>query len=109
MTDLYGAHETNPLSEAAREFQMSAEETVDWTDPRLARITRLRLLSDPGLPWWDVSYAFGQLKTGEAVEVRLPFDQLPKRQTKAAILDHARKAGVYAKGLGILDNLSTLC
>lgn len=83
--------------------------TVDWTEPHL-RVTRLRLLSDPGFPAWDVSYCHGWLcSTGEIVRVELPFSQLPKRGMRAAIVKAAIRDNVYARGLGVLDNISTLC
>lgn len=83
--------------------------TVDWTEPHL-RITRLRLLSDPGLPWWDVSYCHGTLcHTGELVRVQVPFQQLPKRGMRSAIVKWAKADKVFARGLGVLDNISTLC
>ena len=31
------------------------DRTVYWTEPNL-KITRLRLISDRGFPYWDVSY-----------------------------------------------------
>lgn len=79
---------------------------VGWTMPGL-RITRLRLLSDPGYPNWDVSYCHGELD-GEPVDVQLPFTNLPKRNTMRAIVEHAKRDGVFAKGIGILDNISRL-
>lgn len=82
---------------------------VSWDDPRLAKIVRLRLLSDPGFPFWDVSYIDGVLKDGRAVDVYNPFGQLPKRGMKAAIIDAAKRDGVFAKGLGLFDAISTLC
>ena len=79
---------------------------VDWTTRRL-RITRLRLLSDPGFPLWDVSYCYGTVD-GKPVRVQLPFDQLPKRGMLRAIIDHGKREGVYVRGTGMLDNISTL-
>jgi len=81
--------------------------SVEWTEPCL-RITRLRLLSDASFPMWDVSYCHGIID-GEPVDVMLPFSQLPKRRLSAAIIEYAKRDHVYAKGLGILDNISTLC
>lgn len=82
---------------------------VDWTEPQLKTITRLRLLSEPGTPFWDVSYCWGVLKDGTAVRVNLPFDQLSKRQTiTAQILYWAKKDHVFAKGLGIFEAISKL-
>jgi len=82
--------------------------TVAWSDKSLKRIVRLRLLSDPGFPVWDVSYCWGELRDGTPVRVRLPFHQLPKHAVTAAILTHARREHVYAKGLGLLDAVSCL-
>lgn len=90
-----------------RHEQAGGVETVDWTEPGL-EITRLRLLSDPGFPVWDVSYCHGILN-GRHVDVRLPFSQLPKYGkggVKAALYKEAKATGKYIKGL---FNLSTLC
>ena len=103
--------ETFNISEFTKDFGEylnSLKGTVDWTDKRLAKITRLRLLSDPGYPAWDVSYCYGQLRDGSNVHVDLPFRQLPKRGVVAAILKYAKRDKVYAKGLGIFDNISRL-
>lgn len=83
--------------------------SVDWADPDLDKIIRLRLLSDPGLPSWDVSYCYGVMKNGDSVRVRLPFGQLPKGRVSETIVNHAKRDGVFAKGLGIFDCISTLC
>ena len=80
---------------------------VPWTTKGL-RITRLRLISDPGFPEWDVSYCHGFIGD-EPVWVILPFGQLPKRGVSRAIVEHAKRDGVYARGIGILENISTLC
>jgi hypothetical protein len=94
-------------AQAYREnFIEKIERTVPWTTPGLT-ITRLRLLSDPGFPAWDVSYCHGKVN-GEPVEVSLPFNQLPKRGISRAIVAHAKHDGVFAKGIGILDCISTL-
>ena len=110
MTNLYGTKETQGL-ENARGYHADrhAQEhipLVDWTTKGL-RITRLRLLSDPGYPAWDVSYCHGILN-GKHVDVQLPFSQLPKGRVSAFIVANAKKDGVFAKGLGILDAISTL-
>ena len=110
MTNLYGTKETQGL-ENARGYhaERHAQENialVDWTTKGL-RITRLRLLSDPGFPAWDVSYCHGILD-GEHVDVQLPFSQLPKRKMVSAIVAHAKRDGVFAKGIGVLDAISTL-
>ncbi len=79
---------------------------VDWTAPDLERITRLRLISDPGFPVWDVSYCLGILKNGVVVHVQLPFDQLRKKNVKKDILTYAVEDKVYAKGLGLFSPIT---
>lgn len=105
--NLYGARETNGLEEgAAYHYNRHPVDTVSWTTPGL-HVTRLRLVSDPGFPWWDVSYCHGTLD-GKDVDVQLPFGQLPKKGLSRAIVEYAKQDGVYAVRLGILDAISTL-
>ena len=91
-----------------RHAQEGGVATVDWATPGL-RITRLRLLSDPGLPAWDVSYCHGILD-GRHVDVDLPFSQLPKYSGSISswIVRHAIRAGISARRTGILGAISTL-
>lgn len=110
----YGTLETNGISKdyhLGPEADQRSRNVVDWDDPRLARVTRLRLLTDPGFPMYDISYCHGVLKNGECCEVVFPFDQIPKRGSMRFIVAEAKLAGVYAKGLGLLDknNISVLC
>jgi hypothetical protein len=91
------------------------QDEVSWDDPRLKRIIRIRLLSDPDFLrlWgvWDVSYVLGQLKDGTQVRVRVPFYQLGRKYL-SEMTQYARKEGVYLKGLcgGDLANVvSTSC
>lgn len=88
----------------SRHAQQGGVDTVDWTEPGL-EITRLRLLSDPGFPLWDVSYCHGILD-GRHVDVRLPFSQLPKRGFKQALYKEAKATGKFIRGL--FSAISTL-
>jgi len=100
--------ETNGLVDGVAYHRARGEqETVQWTEPGLY-VTRLRLLSDPGYPAWDVSYCHGTLD-GRNVDVELPFSDLPKRGMARAIVQHAIRDGVHARRLGVLDNISKLC
>ena len=103
----YGTHETNALVNGPA-YHEQERESVDWSEPGL-KITRLRVLTDPGFPMYDVSYCHGELN-GKPVDVQLPFHQIPKRNYKGFLIREAQRDGVYAKGLGILDlaNWSTL-
>jgi hypothetical protein len=101
----YGVRETNGLN-GAKHPDMDYNFKVDWATKGLY-VTRLRLVSDRGFPMWNVSYCYGELN-GEMVRIRLPFHELRKGRMATDIIEAAKRAGVYAKRLGILDNISTL-
>jgi hypothetical protein len=105
----YGVVNTNPMTEQLAEYRdkIDYSRRVQLTDKDLVRITRLRLLGDPGpyaFPFFDVSYCYGELADGTVVDVQLPQWQFPKRGVRRHITDMCRKAGVYGKGLGIIDD-----
>ena len=106
---IHGAPEVNGLLDpkAYHNEMGDLKRSVDWTEPGLY-VHRLRLLTDRGYPMWDVSYCHGTMPDGTYVRVRLPFHQLPRRGMKRALVEHAKRDGVYARGLGILDNISLL-
>jgi hypothetical protein len=90
-----------------RHAQDGGVDAVCWTTPGLT-VTRLRLLSDPGYPSWDVSYCHGVLN-GRHVNVRLPFSDLPKYVKggfKAALFKEAKATGKFIDGL--FSAISTL-
>lgn len=108
----YGAQQTNPLSEA----DLRARDAIDYgkpvqlSDPNLVKITRLRLLTDAGFPWWDISYCYGELRDGTPVLVAMPVGQLRKSRGgyKAHLVELCKEAGKYGKALGIFEAVSTL-
>lgn len=65
------------------------EGVVRHDDPALVEIVRLRYLSDPGFPMWDLSYAWGKTADGKVVRVIPPAScgQIPKRRPASALLD----------------------
>ena len=77
--------------------------TVALGDPRLAGITRLRLLGDMGDPYMDISYCYGVLKDGTPVRVQVTCGSLRRKTIKADLIAWAREEHAYAKGLGLLD------
>ena len=101
-------NETNPITESRHHSPGTGAITVNWTDRALSRITRLRLLTEPGFPLYDVSYCWGVLNDGTKVRVELPFDQLPRKNMRGAIIEAAKHDRVYASGPGVFDALSTL-
>jgi hypothetical protein len=113
--NVYGAREVNGLAdpqEYHRRVTQNAKRTVCWKDPDLLKIIRLRMVSDPGFPWYDITYCHGMMKDGEYVKVDLPFDRLFKAKQYGSlsrqIIAYAKKDGVYARRLGILEAVSTL-
>lgn len=98
-------HDLAKLREAAH-----AGPKVTWDDKRLAKIVRLRLLSDPGFPVWDVNYCYGQLKDGGYCRVELPWSQLPKSEGKmrATVYAQGTKDKVHVNGLGFFAAIDAL-
>lgn len=106
---MYGVNETSPLSESGIDHHdYAGAETLDLEDPRLVRVTRLRLLSEPGYPMWDLSYCYGATADGTPVRVSLPVSRFPKSGLSRALVQMAKDAGRYGKGMGLLDAVSTL-
>jgi hypothetical protein len=100
----YGVNETNPIwaSESTHE-NVDFEEYVTLSDPRLARITRVRLLTEPGYPYYDISYIYGVLKDGRHIRLADAPMHLSRRAPKADLIAWAKAEKVFAKGLGLLD------
>lgn len=102
MTTTY-ANETNGLIPGEAHPCEALQGEVALNDPSLAKITRLRMLTERGFPFLDVSYCYGELKNGTPVRVNLPVRQFPRKNVKAAIIAMCREENVYGKGIGILD------
>jgi hypothetical protein len=100
----YGELESNHWDKGALDEFLDADmDTVELADKRLRRIRRLRLLSDPGFPMWDVSYVWGELKDGTKVRVQLPRHQFSKGKLFTELIAMGKEAGVYMKRLGVFD------
>lgn len=101
----YGANETNSLwmSEVTHH---TIEVHTTLSDPDLQRVTRLRLLTDPGCPFFDISYCYGVMKDGRHARIEGGFmpQSLRRRNLKGDLIAWAREEGVNAKRLGLLDD-----
>ena len=106
-TDLaarYGVIETNGLVDGYHD-------TVDYTEPYTladlaaegGKVTRLRMLTERGYPYLDISYAHGTLPDGRTVPLVIPAATCPGAAPSALIIEWAKAEGVYAKDLGLLD------
>lgn len=100
----YGVNETNPIwaSEANHE-NVDFDIYVTLGSPEVKRVVRLRLLTEPGYPYYDISYCYVQLKDGRYARLSNTPGMLPRKALKKALIDWAREEGAYAKGLGLLD------
>src|SRR4051794_3553299 len=73
--------ETNPLTTPHADDPITGPD-LHLGNPSLKKITRIRLLSDPGCPFWDVSYVHGVDDQGRKVRVITPgtWFQIPKSE-----------------------------
>jgi hypothetical protein len=127
VTSTYGCIETNGLNggpnveERPAQPGMPAKDSVKWHDdgrpawaqPAFKRFVRVRLLSDPGFPFWDVSYAFGEWIDGSIARIHeIPGEfgccQLKRRSWKSDAIREAQRWGVFLKAKGFFDAISTL-
>lgn len=70
------------------------------------RITRVRILTERtmGGTLCDISYIHATLADGRMVQVQNHLDNLtPLRNLKGEMIKWAQREGVFAKGLGLLD------
>lgn len=123
----YGVFEQNNIEDVPDSIRNADRtRTVAIDHPDLLRVDRLRLLSDPGCGWWDISYVWGTMRDGEPVWVEMTGETKTgglasldlRRSTRyrkappinAQIIEFCKAINVYAKGLGLLDptTLSTL-
>jgi hypothetical protein len=101
----YGVREDNPLPSA------DYLDSVDYSEPMTlrevqeagGRVTRLRMLTDRGCPFLDISYIHATLPDGRTVSVLGTSTQPDKRNIKGSLIEWARREGFNAKALGMLD------
>jgi len=107
----YGAQQTNGLIDPTYHSRVDHSRTYLLSDKEVVKIVRLRLIgyNPREFPMWDVSYCHGQLADGRIVPVDLGDYQLPPRY-KGRLIELAKEAGRYAKGMGLIDDgvISTL-
>lgn len=103
----YGVREDNNIADAAYDHTALAHGvTVDLSDPDLVRVDRIRLLTERGCPFFDLSYCYGTLRDGRHVRVdlgRYQFARARGKSIKSQLVDCARAAGRHAHGLHMLD------
>lgn len=86
---------------------------VEWTDPDLAEVVRVRLVGRDGDPFYELLYSFGLMKDGTACGVILPFECLamPRKGMREHLARVAQEAGLLVNNkevyLSLFRALST--
>ena len=100
----YGVQETNGIPDG---YTFDRQEvTLSELAEKRGKITRVRLLTErwPSGRMADVSYIHGVLGDGTPVRIRETYHCSGLLRTmKKQFIDWAKEEGVYAKGLGLLD------
>lgn len=102
----YGVVETNGLVDSGyhERVEHGQDYTLNELDAAGGTITRLRLLTERGYPFLDISYAHGTLPDGRIVRINLAdVDKLRRKSIKGDLIEWAKRQGVFAKRLGLLD------
>lgn len=106
----YGATETQGLVDGQAyhdEVDYSQTFTLEQVARYGGKITRVRLIGEyvPGMgKVVDVSYIHAVMPGGKIVPVQSELPNLMRlRHVKGDMIKWAQRAGVYAKGLGLLD------
>lgn len=105
----YGANETNGLVNGT-EYHAQVDYSRFWSLSEVAeaggKISRVRLLTENvgGRILCDVSYIHATLPDGTTVNVRNGIDNLtPRFRLKAEMIAWAKREGVFAKGIDLLN------
>lgn len=108
----YGVYQTGTAVDHT--YHSEVDHSRDYTLSELAaaggRVSRVRLLTDSswGYKMADVSYIHCTLPDGSLHPVNLQGLKtsygIPIRQIKGVFIEWAKAEGVYAKGLGLLDD-----
>jgi len=105
----YGANETNGLVDGQAyhaQVDYSRRYSLREVSDLGGKITRVRLLTEKIQGQWfcDVSYIHATLPDGQTVDVFNGLNNLmPRRTLKAEMIAWAKREGVYAKGIDLLN------
>lgn len=102
----YGVQESGMPVGHEYHSQVQDELTLGEVAARKGRVTRVRVLTERvfGSYLFDTSYVHATLPDGTIVRVRVEVENLiPRNRYKGALIDWAKREGVYAKGIGLLD------
>lgn len=95
----YGVRETQPIVDGYN-FDRETISLRELADGK-GRVTRVRILKEG--PYCDISYIHGQLGDGTDVRINVQVGSGRYFGLKGEFIAWAKEEGVYAKGLGLLD------
>jgi hypothetical protein len=105
----YGVQESNPLPDGGHDWSLFEQDvySLNRLQAEGGKVVRLRMLTEAGFPFLDISYCHGRLPNGRMVHINITCGQPRKGRNSepymSDLIAWAKAEGVYAKGLGLLD------
>lgn len=103
----YGVQETNPVPKGYHEREMQSMCFNELTKKDKIVLERLRLITDPWLPYYDVSYCHCLVNGQQTDIVGFP-SEIPKRGKERYLVDICKRNGIYIKDITNSAKISTL-
>jgi hypothetical protein len=109
MSDNYGVIETNNINDFTNDWGQYLDTLADngraFGLDEIAKLTRVRLLTEYGYPVFDLSYAMGELADGRhcRVQIDLPA-HLGRKTYRSQIAAECKRLGVNANKLGVWNS-----
>jgi hypothetical protein len=104
----YGVVETNNIHDFTGDWNGYLDTLADdgraFGLDEIAKLTRVRLLTDRGCPFLDLSYAMGELADGSHCRVRIDCSSLGRKTYRSEIAAECKRLGVNANKLGVWDS-----
>ena len=106
----YGVRESNPLGDEGHNWDNFEQDAITLAElqRRGGRVCRLRMLTEPGTPFLDISYVHGVLPNGRNVHINVQDSPMLRKGRGSKpymsdMIEWAKREGVYGKRIGMLD------
>jgi hypothetical protein len=108
----YGVVETSNIAEFTSDWHGYLETLADngrqFELDEIAKLTRVRFVTDRGFPYLDLSYAMGELPDGRHCRVRIDSARggisFGRKTYRSEIAAECKRLGVNANKLGVWDS-----
>lgn len=98
MINEYGVFETNPMPSGYHDEDL---EYINWeilkTMTQTIVAERIRFVSNPGFPWWDLSYFHVRIDGKRYGIIGTPFYQIGKKTFKTDLYKILKDEGIFIK------------